>query len=383
MNDRKVTILMPTYNDAAYIRNALDSVLAQDYPEIELIIVDNGSTDDTKSIIRRYLSGHGKFVKFIEEPLPGQLNALWTASRLVTGDYVMLLHSDDEIIDGSLSRLVTQLEQNQSAQGLFSDLVIIDKEGRVKGAKKVLNQIDNDILTILLLRAGSNPIQDTFFVRRVFFDACVLQNYVLWNIPYYLSVKEEELSVGKLVKVAPWYKYRVYSENYITSEVGRFESANGRLRTVMELSRYLDIPFYKLQYNLLRALQKIAGFAIQPVTLTPSNYPDNAAKFVRKVLEDYYQRIPEEYRYLVDYFINRSEGKEIQYKFYSKPSYVYYGKDAKKFFVDMKEDRIPDSYLEIMDLAAEEGFSRIRTNRVELMSLVLRFLNIPASVLSE
>jgi len=134
-------------------------------------------------------------------------------------------------------------------------------------------------------------------------------------MPYYLSVKEKELCVGKLVKVAPRYKYRVYSENYITSEAGRFETANGRLRTVMVLSSYLDIPFYKLRYNLLRALQKIAGFAIQPVTLTPFNYPDNAAKFVRKVLEPYYRRVPQEYRYLVITSSIAQRGKRFNINF--------------------------------------------------------------------
>ncbi len=88
----KISILTVCYNSGFTIKDAIESVIAQDYPNIEYIIVDGGSKDDTKSIIDSY-SQH--ISKYVSEPDGGIYDAMNKAIKMATGDVIGLLNSDD------------------------------------------------------------------------------------------------------------------------------------------------------------------------------------------------------------------------------------------------------------------------------------------------
>ena len=78
------------------IRGAIESVLAQDYPDIEYIIVDGASTDGSVEVIRDTIEGHEDKVKFISEPDHGMYEAINKGIRMATGDYIRLIYSDGD-----------------------------------------------------------------------------------------------------------------------------------------------------------------------------------------------------------------------------------------------------------------------------------------------
>ena len=91
----KISIITTCYNRVSTIRGAIESVLAQDYPDIEYIIVDGASKDQSAQIIREAIAGHEGKVKFISEPDHGMYEDINKGIRMATGDYIGLVHSDD------------------------------------------------------------------------------------------------------------------------------------------------------------------------------------------------------------------------------------------------------------------------------------------------
>ena len=110
----QISIITSCYNRASTIRETIDGVLAQDYPDIEYIIVDGASKDGSVDEIREAIKGHEDKVKFISEPDHGMYEAINKGIRMATGDYIGLVHSDDFLYSPhTISDIVKQLEATE------------------------------------------------------------------------------------------------------------------------------------------------------------------------------------------------------------------------------------------------------------------------------
>lgn len=122
-----VSIVVPSYNHAAYLRQAIDSILAQDYPAIELIVIDDGSTDGSPEILR----GYGSRFHWELQPNQGQvatLNRGWLMSR---GGILAYLSADDVLLPGAVSAAVECLERNADAALAYCDFNLIDPHSEI------------------------------------------------------------------------------------------------------------------------------------------------------------------------------------------------------------------------------------------------------------
>ena len=111
----KISIVMPTYNDCESIVETLNSVLIQTYKDWELIIMDDGSTDETKDIIGRYIENNKSSEKiyYYYQENQDQLNAIKNSIKYITGSYIFILHSDDLLPDKDfLERLTNEVKEN-------------------------------------------------------------------------------------------------------------------------------------------------------------------------------------------------------------------------------------------------------------------------------
>ena len=121
-----VSIVIPAYNLAAYLGEAIDSVLAQDYPNVELIVLDDGSTDDTRDVLRRYA---GRF-RFESHPNIGQAATLNQGWRMAKGSILSYLAADDVLAPNAVSRSVGLLAARPELVMTYCDFALIDPRSR-------------------------------------------------------------------------------------------------------------------------------------------------------------------------------------------------------------------------------------------------------------
>jgi glycosyltransferase len=125
----KVSLITTCYNREKTIRDAIESVLSQDYPDIEYIVVDGASTDNSLTIINQY---NTRIVSIISEPDSGMYEAINKGLRIATGDVIGLLHSDDFLFaPNTISHIVDRFAQLDCdlvyGNGLFVDAENIHK----------------------------------------------------------------------------------------------------------------------------------------------------------------------------------------------------------------------------------------------------------------
>jgi len=122
-----VSIVTPSYNSADFVEAAITSVLAQDYPNIEHLIIDGGSTDNTLEILKRY----NHQLTWISEPDQGQADALNKGFRQAKGEIVGWLNADDTYQPEAISGAVRYLEENPEISLVYGRFNFIDEYGKI------------------------------------------------------------------------------------------------------------------------------------------------------------------------------------------------------------------------------------------------------------
>jgi len=107
----RLTIVTPSFQQAAFIERTIRSVLDQEYPDLEYLIVDGGSTDGSVEIIERYAD---RIAWWVSEPDDGQTDALNKALRRATGDIVAYINSDDYYLPGAFQTAVDALQRTSA-----------------------------------------------------------------------------------------------------------------------------------------------------------------------------------------------------------------------------------------------------------------------------
>ena len=127
-----VSVVTPSYNQGRFIRETIDSVLGQDYPNIEYWVIDGGSTDETVSVLSEY--EHDPRFHWISEPDQGQSDAInkgWSRCR---GDILAWLNSDDLLLPGAITAQVAFLQSHPDVDIVYSNAQAIDTCGHQIGA---------------------------------------------------------------------------------------------------------------------------------------------------------------------------------------------------------------------------------------------------------
>jgi glycosyltransferase involved in cell wall biosynthesis len=122
-----VSVVIPTYNQAEYLAIAIDSVLAQDYKNIECIVIDDGSTDGTSEVLERYRDR----VTCVRQENGGQSRALNRGWAMSKGDILGYLSSDDRLLPQAISKLTRKLVGDPQCMVVYCDFELIDGRGQV------------------------------------------------------------------------------------------------------------------------------------------------------------------------------------------------------------------------------------------------------------
>src|SRR3990170_2838516 len=116
----KVSVIIPTYNREKYIVETLQSVFAQTFTDYEVIVIDDGSTDNTADVLRPYLDR----IVYIRKPNGGQGSARNVGIKVAKGEYIAFLDSDDLWMPEKLELQVKYLDNNKDAGLVFTDYLV-------------------------------------------------------------------------------------------------------------------------------------------------------------------------------------------------------------------------------------------------------------------
>lgn len=126
----RVSVITSSYNQGAFIGRTIESVLAQHYPNIEHIVVDGMSTDDTPAVLARY-----SHLTLIREPDKGQADAINKGFRAATGDIFCFLNSDDTLMPGAIDRVVREIDPARGRHVVLGRCRFIDEQDRFLGVE--------------------------------------------------------------------------------------------------------------------------------------------------------------------------------------------------------------------------------------------------------
>lgn len=243
----KISIITIAFNSEETIEDTIKSVIAQDYKDVEYIIIDGGSTDDTLQIVEKYKD---KIAKVVSEPDKGIYDAMNKGVRASTGELVGILNSDDFYASETvLSEIVQAIGDKDS---IYADLVYVDREN----IEKVVRYWKAGEYKEDCFFKGWMPPHPTFFLRKRLYDKYGDYNLKLKSAADYelmlRMLHKHKISVAYLPKVIT--KMRVGGQSNVTLK-NRLK-ANKEDRMAWELNG-LEPKFYSLY---LKPVRKITQF---------------------------------------------------------------------------------------------------------------------------
>ncbi len=195
-----VTIITPSFNSALSIKTCLDSVVHQNYNDIEYLIIDGKSSDATLKIIKVYQQKF-PFIKLISEKDSGIYDALNKGVQLASGDIIGFVHSDDFLEFNDIIYHIVSMTKSENLDGVYGDLQYVDKSN----TKKIIRSWKSCDFKPRLLKQGWMPPHPTLFLKKE-----VYQKHGLFDLSYRISAdydfllrifKDPELKFGYLPKV--------------------------------------------------------------------------------------------------------------------------------------------------------------------------------------
>lgn len=248
----KVSIITSCYNRAETIQGTIESVLAQDYPEIEYIIVDGASTDSSLGLIRSMMDDvrWKKSWKFISEPDHGMYEAINKGIRMATGEIIGLVHSDDFLYDNHVISDVVERFEETGADFVYGDGVYVNN---LNTQKIVRNWVGGSYYR-WKVACGWLPLHPTCYIRRD-----VMMREGLYDESYKIAA-DTDLLVRYLYKVR--LKVVYMKRKIIRMRMGGLstDSEKRRLMWDEDIRLYKAHGFWATPVKIMKMMWKVPQF---------------------------------------------------------------------------------------------------------------------------
>jgi glycosyltransferase involved in cell wall biosynthesis len=167
----RVSVVVVTYNMANFLPEAIGSILRQSFPDFEIIVVDDGSTDDTHNVIRPYLP----HVRYLRQERQGVAGARNSALEMARGEYIHFLDADDALCPDSFCSQVELLDQNPHVGLVYGQAQVMDSLGKLYGVRASRPPELGAVLPSRqafrwLLRVGNAICTSTVMIRKAAFE---------------------------------------------------------------------------------------------------------------------------------------------------------------------------------------------------------------------
>ena len=253
MHNLIISIVTPSYNQGKFLEQTICSVIKQPYPNIEHIIMDGGSKDNTVEIIKKY----EKYINYWEsKPDKGQANAINKGFKMATGKYIGWLNSDDYLEPNILKDVVRVFEEDYNIGTVFGKIHIVNEKG-----EKIGERFNRKKITVnRLLNGGVQINQPGSFHRKSLLDKYgFLDESLNYAMDYELWIRLGQYSKFKQIDkfVA---NHRFHQASKTQSEFIKFIPEIKRIRKKYEGKFFCKkmVDIFKIELGYLR--REIVGF---------------------------------------------------------------------------------------------------------------------------
>lgn len=241
----KITVVTPSYNQGPFLERTIRSVLDQGYPNLEYIIVDGGSTDDSVEIIRRYES---RLAYWVSERDSGQVDAINKGLRRATGDWVAWQNSDDIFFPGTFADVAAAVAKRPDADLVIGDMMLIDEHDRPLRDIRYVTPSHKALLAEGMLLAN----QAAFWRRSLHDRIGLIDTRWSCSFDYDWFLRITEQGVGIHVNRI-WGALRLHGATKTSNQALRFAEENAQILAGREL------PTWQRKWFMLRRMALMLG----------------------------------------------------------------------------------------------------------------------------
>lgn len=267
-----VTILMPAYNHANFVKEAIESLIEQDYENIEFYIINDGSTDNTHEVISKLFDKcKRRFTNFeyIHRPNKGLIPTLKELEQFITGEYMSLLYSDDIYTKERIQIQINELIQNKDYAMCYGNMLGIDETSKVvkkyKNKHKKSGYIFNDLMLRNIVTAPTVMMRTNVFKSVGGYDL----NFDYDDYPLWLKIAHTH----KILYLDEYLVFYRMHGNNVSSDI---------LRTIALSEKVL--LSWKKEKIFKRAIKRFNLLSFYNLAKYPKEYKDKTYEYMIKSL---------------------------------------------------------------------------------------------------
>lgn len=254
MNKCTLSIITVCYNSAKTIEDTIRSIISQDYPDIEYIVIDGNSKDGTQAILQRYAH---HIQTLISEPDKGIYDAMNKGIMKATGEVIGLLNADDIYANPHVLSKIAAAFQNKNIDACFGDLIYF-KDNK---PDNVIRYWQSCPFVSGAFAKGWSPAHPTFFVRKSIYD-----KYGLFNTRYTMG-NDIELMMRFLEKYKIQSQY--IPEVLVNMRLGGVSNQGlnniiTQNKNILQAARELHIPISPMMFFIYKVFNRISQFILKP-----------------------------------------------------------------------------------------------------------------------
>lgn len=278
-----VNVFMPCYNSEKYIRQAIESILGQSYKDFELVIIDDGSTDNSVEIIKKYALNDSR-IRLLENGV--NRGIVFTRNRGLEEcqcDYMALMDSDDVATPERLEKEVAFLNENEDVVAVGGLYQLMDQSGKLLPEKLKLTESDEGIRARMLF--ANVMANGTVLLRKKKIDQENIryrehlhasEDYLFWC---------EVLNIGKLCNIGEIFQYYRVHENSLEYRSDR-EEKDYKKQGILDIKRYI---LHQQEYHLEKTEEELFVRV-----LTDHEECESLSKEDRKILKTILDKLREQ-----------------------------------------------------------------------------------------
>lgn len=260
----KISVITPSYNQASFIKQTIESVISQDYPNLEYIVIDGGSDDGSVEIIKSYKD---KLSYWVSETDNGQAHAVNKGLKVATGDIIGWLNSDDIYLPGTLKKVARYYQELPDADVIYGNHVVTTQGGDFLWTKKELP------FSLRRLEHHSYMSQPATFFKASVVEKCGILDEQL----HFLLDWEYFIRLGKKCKfthvsdVFATYRLHKVAKTAIQSGQDRFLEEKKKIVNKLRYSPTSNVALNHIYHGIMQVISILARLFVV-VRSNPFNY---------------------------------------------------------------------------------------------------------------